>query len=102
MGAKIRNDGPVMEVRDGVYRTHHDVSDGGLCLTITEALAEIEDVDPAHLIGDFARYVDPDALERLFRRRPNGDLRDPSGKLTLNIQGSVVTVHADGEIIIEP
>lgn len=101
MGTKTSTEGTLTEVADGVYRIHHDPSEGSLCLHITDALAEIRGVDPLHLVGDFSRYVDPDALERLFSPRPNGDARDPSGQLTLHIRGADVTVHADGEILIE-
>lgn len=86
---------------EGVYRTEHDLTTDGLCVTLTEALAEIKDEDPATFISDFSTYADPDALNRLFRVRPNGEHRDLGGSLTLEIQDADVTVHADGEIEIE-
>lgn len=85
---------------EGVYRLQHDLRTDGLCVTITEALAEIEDIDPASLINNFSKYADSDAFNRLFRVRPNGEHRDLGGSIMLEIRGAEVTVHADGEIVI--
>lgn len=98
---QIRDGLSLTEDTEGVYRTQHDLETDGLCLTITEALAEIKGVNPATLIDDFSTYADPDALNRLFRVKPNGEHRDPAGQLELEIHEADVTVHADGEIEIE-
>lgn len=73
----------------------------GLCLTLTIALAELLDVDPVETISDMARYVDPDALNDLFRVRPNGEYRE-GGPLHLSINRCLVTIHSDGEIMLKP
>lgn len=86
---------------EGVYRTQHDMRADGLCVTITEALAEIKAVDPVTVINNFSAYADPDALNGLFRVRPNGEHRDLGGSITLEIRDVDVTVYADGEIEIE-
>lgn len=86
---------------EGVYRIQHDLHTDGLCVTIAEALAEIKGIAPATLIDNFSTYADLDALNRLFRVRPNGEHRDLAGSLELNIHGADVTVHANGEIEIE-
>lgn len=101
MSTRIREGLSLEYDAEGVYRTEHDMTSDGLCLTITEALAEIEGVDPAELIDGFSKYADPDALNRLFRVRPNGEHRDLEGHVELEIRGADVTVHADGEIEIE-
>lgn len=89
------------ERSDGVYVAHHDVTEDGLCLTLTIALAEVLDADPAETISDMARYVDPDALNNLFRVRPNGDYRE-GGPFHLTIERCDVTVRSDGTILLAP
>ena len=92
---------PLEEVGNGIYRTTHDVTDGGLSVTIAQALAEIEDVTPAEVINDFSTYVDPDAFDRLFRVRDGDDQRHASGHVYIEIEGVAVTVQANGQITIE-
>ena len=84
-----------------VYRTRHDMSTDGLTLTICIALAEVTGQKETAVISDFSQYADPDALNRIFRTLPTGDARQP-GHVTLTIAGHEVTVHSDGEIVIEP
>lgn len=89
------------EVDDGVYRVEHDLSDPGLSITVTLALSEIADVNPEWLIPRWPDYVDPDALDRLFRTQPGEEPKKETGALFLEIQGAEVTIHADGVIEIE-
>lgn len=84
------------------YRTYHDMTERGLSVTITEALAEVQNEDIFELVNDFTNYVDPDALDQLFRVGPSGTPRHDAGRVELRIRGIDVIVHADGEIIIEP
>ena len=86
---------------DGRYTAHHDMTEDGLCLTLTIALAEVLDADPAETISDMSRYVDPDALNNLFRVRANGEYRE-GGPLHLSIRRCLVTIHSDGEIMLKP
>ncbi len=83
-----------------VYRTTHDMEEGGLSVTIAQALAEVDDVDAAEVIHDFSEYADPDAFDRLFRIRPSESHRHEAGFVSLKIQGADVTVRADGKIRI--
>lgn len=84
----------------GVYRTYHDMSTDGLTLTISEALATVSGRDVTQLVSDFSRYADPDAVNRLFRARADGEPRE-AGRMTLVVEGYTVTVHSDGEILVE-
>lgn len=87
---------------DGRYLAYHDMDRPGLSVTITQALLRIEDVPITETITNFSQYVDTDALDRLFRIPRSGEHRHPDGHVHLEIDGIGVTVHADGEIEIEP
>ena len=73
---------PIEEVGDGIYRTTHDVTNGGLSVTIAQALAEVDDVDAEH-----RRLIDQAGLQQLvpLRDEPFGQrhfiLVDPAGAL---------------------
>lgn len=90
----------IVEDEEGVYRTHHDMSTDGLTTTISIALAEVSDGEETALISDFSTYVDPDALDRLFRTKPGSGTRE-DGRVALHIEGHWVTVRSDGTILIE-
>jgi len=85
---------------NGTYHAHHDMTEDGLTVTIALALAEVADVEPKHVISDFTEYVDPDALNTLFRVRESEQTREV-GYLHLSIEGYDVAVHSDGDIRIE-
>lgn len=87
---------------DGVYRTSHDMNKNGLSITIIQALAEIEDEDPIEVIENYSDYVDPDALDHLFRIGPSGEHRHSGGYVHLEIKGYSIIVRADGTITLEP
>lgn len=82
------------------YVVKHDF-DEDLTVTIAMALSEIGDVEAADVISDFQRYVDPDALNHLFRPRSNGALRE-GGPLVLTIEGYELRIFNTGRIEIEP
>lgn len=92
----------VEESDDGVYRTYHDMTKPDLSVTITQALTEVDGVEINETVDNFPQYVDPDALDRLFRIPRSGDRRHDEGYIHLEIEGIDVTVHATGEIEIEP
>lgn len=83
-----------------IYVAHHDVSENGMTVTLSLALAAVTDLSPTELVPRFSDHVDPDALNRLFRPLPNGDLRK-GGPLHLTIEGHDVTIHNTGRIEIE-
>lgn len=91
-----------MSTNEGTYRTNHDVTQNGLSVTVAQAVAEVEDVDAADLLDDFSKYADPDALDRLFRVRPGDEPRHEAGRIHLEIRENDVTIHADGEIVVDP
>lgn len=91
----------VVPVRDGerVYVAHHDVAENGLSVTLSLALAEVTDRSPTALVPEFSEHVDPDALDRLFRPLPTGDLR-AGGPLHLEVDGYEVSIYNTGRIEI--
>lgn len=84
---------------DGVYCVSHDVTEGGLTVTLTCAVAEVAGVEPEAVAGQLSGQVDPGALDALFRTRPGGEPRD-GGALDLTVAGHDVTVYGDGTIEI--
>jgi hypothetical protein len=97
-GGVIEEIVPVGE-EETIYVAHHDVEENGLTVTLSLALAEVTDLDPTDIVPKFAKHVDPDALDRMFRPRPNGDLRE-GGPFHLTVAGHPITVHNTGRIEI--
>lgn len=89
------------EVEEGVYRVTHDMTETGLTVTIALALSEVADIEPEWLISRWTEYVDPDALDRLFRGKPSRDYSHEQEAVYLEIQGIDVTIYADGVIEID-
>ena len=85
---------------DGTYRTSHDMSEGGLSVTVALALSEVTGRRPEDLFSSFGEYVDPDALDRLFSTYA-GEHRK-GGPLYFSIADHEVTVFSDGEIHLRP
>lgn len=83
---------------DAYYAEHDWDGDTSLSVTLVAALAEIADADPTDL-EPLGTYIDPDALDGLFRPRP-GSQRTDAGRLELTFDGYRVTVYADGEIVV--
>lgn len=82
-----------------VHVAHHDVEKNGLTVTLSLALAEVTDLSPTELIPLFPKHIDPDALDRMFRPRPNGELRE-GGPMHLTIEGYDIEIYNTGRIEI--
>lgn len=85
--------------REPTYRAHHDMTEDGLTVTVAMALEEATGVEATQVISDFSTYVDPDALCRLFRVRPDVLVRE-TGRVDLLIEGHDVRIYSDGDIEI--
>lgn len=83
------------------HYAQHDMSEDELSTTVIQALSEAAGVDPLEFDTPLNDYVDPDALNSLFRTRPDGTAR-PGGSLTFRIEGYDVTVRSTGQIEITP
>lgn len=64
-----------------------------LSTAVVEAVADVEDVDPCDLPEPLADAIDPDALDELFRDRPDVD-----GQVRFRFCGHTVTVTSDGRV----
>lgn len=67
---------------------------------VVETVAEVSERPPTELEQLYAR-VDTDALDRLFRPLADGPSRT-GGKVEFPFADYLVTVHADGRIVVEP
>lgn len=84
---------------DGTYVVRHDMRAGDLSATLAIALAAIEEVDPIELPEPLTAYVDPDALNALFRSTSDGEIRSDV-TLSIEMMGYDVTIYGGGRIEI--
>lgn len=91
----------VEQTADGTYRTFYDTTKGDVTVTLALALEEVIEMDVKDVITEFTEYADPDALDHLFRERPDGKERHPAGCVHLVIDGIDVTIHSDGLIELD-
>lgn len=84
------------------YYAQHDF-DGTASLTTTlvHAISNVTGADVTEAEQTLSDHADPDALDRLFRPRPDGSFR-LAGQVTFTIWGHRVTVCNDGQISIVP
>ena len=90
-------------VRDsGTYYVKHDFDGPAeLTTTLAHALSDVSGVDVTDTGFTLYDYIDPDALDQLFK--PGEDsARRVNGMLTFTVWGHQVTVHSDGQIAIVP
>lgn len=67
---------------------------------VVDAVAEVSGKSPTDLEQLYAR-VDTDALDALFRPIADGPSRT-GGKVEFPFDDYVVSVHADGRVVVEP
>jgi hypothetical protein len=85
---------------DGAPPARHDWSERTLGWTVVSAVASGTETDPTAL-PPLYDVVDPDALERLFRRR-DGAIRDSGLRVSFEYGGHDVMVDADGSVFVRP
>ena len=81
------------------YRTTFDWREDSPAMAVVEAVAKTTGLEPTAF--GLAEYVDPDALDALFRPRPTGAPR-VSGRVEFTVEGRRVVVRATGEIAVFP
>lgn len=94
--------GPHYDQANDRYAFHYD-DDGSVTLptAIVHALAMIAEVDVSQ--GEFSLYdsIDPDALERIFSPKADGEARS-GGHVAFTALEYEVYVYADGTVFIYP
>src|SRR6056297_2000465 len=82
----------------GTYFVKHDFDGSAeLTTTLAHALSDISGVDVTDTGFTLYDYIDPDALDRLFK--PTDDAaRCVNGTLTFTVWNHKVTVYSDGQI----
>ncbi|MFC7169442.1 HalOD1 output domain-containing protein [Halobium salinum] len=81
---------------------HHEPDDGAhIGTSIAEAIAAVEGVDAGDAPSPLESVVDTDALDALFAPR-NEDCTRGRGLVRFPFERHLVTVWADGTIVVEP
>lgn len=81
---------------DGAYCVQH-LGDDDITTVLVLSLAEVADVDPLEF--QLYEYVDPEALEALYRSMSESD---PTGMIALDVLGYRIRIHGSGHIEIVP
>jgi len=91
------------QVRDTqTYFVKHDFDGTAeLTTTLAHALSDVSGVDVTDTGFTLYDYIDPDALDQLFKPRDDSAQRI-NGMLTFTVWGHQVTVYSDGQIAIVP
>ncbi len=85
---------------DGVYVVnHYETSDIELSVTVVHAVLEVTGADPTDV--NLNAVVQPDALNRIFNPKHDGEPRD-GGRIEFGLAGCHVTVTGDGEVRVDP
>lgn len=84
------------------YYIKHDFDGAAeLTTTLAHALSDVSGVDVTDTGFTLYDYIDPDALDRLFK--PTGDSdRQINGMVSFAVWGHQVSVYSDGQIAIRP
>lgn len=72
-----------------------------LTTTLVHAISDVTGADVTQAEAGLANYVDPDALNRLFKPDSDGMPR-PNGHVSFTIWDHQVTVYHNGQIAITP
>jgi hypothetical protein len=84
------------------YVVEHDFDGPAeLTTTLVHALSNVSGVDVTDTEFTLNDYVDPEALDALFKPKGDGEFR-MSGRLSFTAWGYRVTVYSDGRIAIVP
>ncbi|MBX0288406.1 HalOD1 output domain-containing protein [Haloarcula salinisoli] len=86
----------------GTYYIKHDFDGPAeLTTTLAHALSDISGVDVTDTGFTLYDYIDPDALDALFKPAADAERRF-NGNLTFTVWNHTVTVYSDGQIAIVP
>lgn len=86
----------------GTYFVKHDFDGPAeLTTTLAHALADISGADVTDAGFTLYDYIDPDALDQLFKPANDAERRF-NANLTFTVWNHAVTVYSDGQIAIVP
>lgn len=68
--------------------------------SLTNAVALLTDTPQERVADELVLGIDMDALNRLFKPRPEGPPRD-GGQFKFRVGGCAITVQSDGFVIVE-
>ncbi|MFB6179022.1 MAG: HalOD1 output domain-containing protein [Halorientalis sp.] len=84
------------------YVVHHDFTGSAeLTTTLAHAISDVTGIDVTDTEFTLNDYVDPDALDNLFKPKSDGTPRT-NGSLNVTILGCQVVVHSNGQIVLTP
>lgn len=84
------------------YHVQHDFEGPAeLTTTLAHAISNVTGADVTDTGFTLNDFVDPDALDRLFRPKADGTPRG-SGHVCFEVWGHEVTVYSSGSIVIAP
>jgi hypothetical protein len=72
-----------------------------LTTTLAHAISDVTGIDVTDTGFTLNDYVDPDAMDKLFKPKSDGTPRT-NGSLNLTILGCQVVIHSTGQIVISP
>lgn len=75
------------------------VGSTSMSMEIVRAVAAQKGVDPMELTPPLHAAIDPEALDRLFKRTPEGEV---NGRVTFEYDGHTIQVTSDGAVDVEP
>ncbi len=84
------------------YVVYHDFDGPSeLTTTLVHAISDVTGINVSETEFTLSDFVNADALNQLFRPKPDGTLR-ASGRYQCTIWGCEVNVFSDGQITIQP
>ena len=85
------------ESDDDTYQTEFDPLTDNVSEELIKAVATLNDADPTEL-ALLAEFIDPEALDALFRPRPDETPRDTDGRVVFNYDAYHVRIDSSGTI----
>jgi hypothetical protein len=100
--ANVQHSSSQQQSQGNVHVVNHDFGGSAeLTTTLAHAIADVTGIDVTDTEFTLTDHVDPEALDQLFRPKPDGTHR-MNGHVSFSIWGYQVTVHSTGQITIVP
>lgn len=89
------------ESEDEIHQTTFDPETDSVSEELINAVATLNDATPDEL-AILAHFIDPDALDALFRPLSDGTRRDTEVRVSFTYDNYTVEVQQDGTITLHP